>query len=268
MPLTQAQQTLLTAIHRELERDDAVEATWLSGSLGRGAGDAFSDVDVLVLVGADDPAEVGRRYVRDVARIAEPVLVSPLYGARVVSVVTADWDRFDLSFIAASDLPRFEAARLTVLFNKGGRQPSAPPSPPYAARPETLSALVNEFLRVLGLLPVGLGRGEWTLGLAGTDILRRLILDLMLEDNGVSPADRGGALRRYPLLTADQRRALDDLAPVEASRDGLIAANLALAAIFLPRARALAERIGMAWPTAFEAATRRRLRDALGMVLP
>jgi len=45
----------------------------------------------------------------------------------------------------------------------------------------------------------------------------------------------------------------------------LIAANLALAAIFLPRARRLAAQTGMTWPTAFEAATRRHLKERLGV---
>ena len=47
---------------------------------------------------------------------------------------------------------------------------------------------------------------------------------------------------------------------MSADRDSLIAANRALAAIFLPRARRLASKIGMEWPTDFEAATRRHLR--------
>ena len=114
---------------------------------------------------------------------------------------------------------------------------------------------------------VGAGREEYVLMLSGIDILRRLTIDLMLEENGVSPADRGGALHRQPLLTADQRRELAGLAPVAADRAGALGANAALAKIFLPRARRLAARIGMAWPEAFEAATRRHLQHHLGVWL-
>jgi len=108
--------------------------------------------------------------------------------------------------------------------------------------------LVNEFLRVLGLLVGCIGREEYLLGLAGADILRRLTIDLMLEENGVSPIERGGALRRNPLLTPDQRRELATLAPVAANGAGIIAANAELAAIFLPRARRLADKVGTEWP--------------------
>jgi hypothetical protein len=95
--------------------------------------------------------------------------------------------------------------------------------------------------------------------------MRRLMIDLMLEENGVGPIERGGALHRNPLLTAEQRHEFETLAPVTADRAGLIAANVALAERFLPRARRLAGRIGMVWPEAFEAATRRSLKDRLQM---
>jgi hypothetical protein len=182
--------------------------------------------------------------------------------------VTTEWARFDLSFIEPGELARFEAAHLRELFNRGDRSPSAPPAKPYRVSPETLRKLVNEFLRVLGLSVVGAGREEWLVALSGIDILRRLTLELMLEENGVSPVERGGALRRNPLLAPDQRKELEALNPVRADRAGVINANSELAAIFLPRARRLADRIGMDWPHILERATREHLRTRLGVVMP
>jgi hypothetical protein len=46
---------------------------------------------------------------------------------------------------------------------------------------------------------------------------------------------------------------------------GLLAAHAALARLFLARARPLAERLSVPWPQAFEDATRRHLRAALGL---
>lgn len=267
MTVTADQQALIDAIRRVLEADDGVEAAWLAGSLGRGAGDAFSDVDVLVLTADGRLSEVAERYAADVSAIAEPALINPLFGGRVLNVVTLDWARFDLSFVEADQLGRHDASALTDLFNKSGRAPSRRDRAPYRTTPETLSKLVNEFLRVLGLLVVGTGRGEHVLGLTGVDLLRQMTFELMLEENGLGQADRGGMLHRWPLLTPDQQAELAGLAPVVADRDGIIAADVALARIFLPRARRLAAKIGMAWPEAFEAATRRHLHEALGVVL-
>ena len=265
--MTADQQSLVEAIRKVLEADEAVDAAWLAGSLGRGKGDAFSDVDVLVLAVEGRLGDVVARYGADVSGIAEPVLVNPLFGGRVLNVVTADWRRFDLSFIEAGDLSRYDAAALSTLFNRSGRAPPRQDRAPYQTAPEALSRLVNEFLRVLGLLVVGSGREEYVLGLTGVDLLRQMTFELMLEENGLGPADRGGALHRWPLLTPDQQDELRGLAPVVADHDGIIAADVALARIFLPRARRLARRVGMDWPEAFEAATRRHLQDRLGVTL-
>lgn len=267
MTVTLEQQDLLEAIRSRLFGDPEIEAAWLGGSLGRGDGDAFSDVDVVVLTAEGQAAKVGLRYAGEADQITETVLVNTLYGGRVVNVVTADWRRFDLTFMEPADLVRYDAAKLKVLFNRGGHEPAAGTPTSYIATPDSVLPLVREFLRVLGLLPVAAGREEWLLALTGIGLLRSLTLDLMLEENGVGPADRGGALRRNPFLTAEQREALEGLSPVAADRDSLFAANVELAAVFLPRARRLAERIGMEWPSALEAATRRHLRERLGLVI-
>ena len=78
MAVTAEQQALIEAIHRALAADDDVEAVWLAGSLGRGRGDAFSDVDVLVLA-ADGQLNslMAARYAGDLSAIATPLLVTP-----------------------------------------------------------------------------------------------------------------------------------------------------------------------------------------------
>jgi hypothetical protein len=224
-------------------------------------------VDVVALVADAPAAQVGLRYSRDVASIAEPALVNVLYGGRVINVVTTDWGRFDISFIEPVELARFTAAQLTALFNRGSRSPPRDAPAPYRTEAPTVLRLVNEFLRVLGLVVGCVGREEYLLGLAGADVLRRLTMDLMLEENEVGPTERGGAGRRNPLLTPDQRSELAALAPITADHSGIIAANVELAAIFLPRARRLAEKIGMEWPAVFEAATKRHLGDRLGLLI-
>jgi predicted nucleotidyltransferase len=265
--VTPEQWRLAEAAARVLREDASVAAVWLAGSLGRGAGDAFSDVDLLVLVTGASATEAGLRYVDKAAEIAAPALVNTLLGGRVISVVTEDWRRFDLSFVEISELERHDAARLIELFNRSGVTPPRRNEEPYSPSGATVLGLVNEFLRVMGLSVVAVGREEWLLAQWGADILRRLTMDLMLEENGVSPAERGGALRRRPLLTADQFDALVSLSPVTPDLQGMLTSNRELAAIFLPRARALAERVGATWPSRFEHVTRDHLRSRLGLEL-
>jgi hypothetical protein len=266
--ITPAQRELVSAVSRALEADEDIEAAWLGGSLGRGAGDAFSDVDVVALVRGSRAADVGLRYTKDVSAIATPVLINSLYGGRVVNVVTSDWQRFDVSFVEGSELGRFNARNLTVLFNKGELSPPVVEPRDYEPQPQVLLPIVKEFLRVLGLLVVVAGREEWLLAMSGTEILRRLTIDMMLEENRIGPVERGGALRRNSLLTAEQLRELMSLPPIAANRDSVYAVSLALCAVFLDRARRLSDTIGMVWPAEFETATRRHLADRLGLTIP
>jgi len=254
------QQSLIDALRRFLESDQRVEAVWLAGSLGRGAGDDYSDVDLLVLVADGAVATTSTALARGLGEVVKPVLLNELYGGRILNVVTEDWQRFDLSIVEGADLPRYDSAELTTLFNRADRAPPVQPDLQYQTAPEALLKLAQEFLRVLGLLVGAMGREEYELGLRGVDLLRGMTLELMLEENGIAPSKRGGALHRRPFLTADQLADLATIPPQAATRAGVIAPNLAIAAIFLPRARRLAAKIGAAWPTEFEAATGRHLK--------
>jgi hypothetical protein len=156
----------------------------------------------------------------------------------------------------------------TVIFDRSGRTFPAREAAPYRTSQQDLLKLVNEFLRALGVLYVVAGRKEWIMGLTGVDMLRRLTMDLMFEENGIHPLRRGGMLHRGALLTPEQQAEFEALTPVAPTREGIVAGNLEVAAIFLPRARRLAAQIGMEWPQAFEDATRASLNRRLGVDMP
>ena len=260
---TAEQAALIAVIQRVLEEDSRIEAVWLAGSLGQGKGDAWSDVDILVLCAAGKSGEVGAAYTKDISAIAKPVLLKPLFGGVVLNVVTEDWQRFDLTLIEAASLTRYNANDLTVIFNRGTREPPRTARPPHRTDPAALRGLVEEFLRIFGITPVAFGRGEHIVSLTGVGLLRGLLIELMLEENGLGPADRGGALHLNILLTDAQRRALEALPPAAAEPQSLMAANRALAALFFPRARALAQKIGTQLPQALEDATRAHLKKSM-----
>ncbi len=83
-----------------------------------------------------------------------------------------------------------------------------------------------------------------------------------MAERGVQRA--GGNKRQRSFLTAEQYGLLTSLPPLEATLDSVIDFQLALARIFLPRGRLLANATGGTWPYAFESATLRHLEDALG----
>jgi hypothetical protein len=258
------QQRLIEAVRALLVSEQRIEAAWLSGSIGKGEGDSFSDVDIIALVAGGTIADLSSDLAGRLRATFDPPLLMSLYDGSLLSAVTADWQRFDVFLIGGEMLPRYKRRDLTLLFNRGGREPPERDDPPYRTAPDGLLKIVNEFLRVLGLCPVVLGREEYQLALSGLDLLRRATIDLMLEENGIAPWQRGGALRRNPMLTGEQREELAGLPAQAATRESVIDAHLAFAHIFLPRARRLAAEIGMEWPARFEAATRRHISEQLG----
>jgi len=264
--MTEAQQALLDALVAHLEREPLVEAAWLAGSLGAGGGDAFSDVDLLLLAGEGGWQALSARLSESLKPALDLVLLNRLFGGVVLNAVTAGWGRFDLTLIARDGLARYDAGKLTALFNRGDAAPPVKPAPPpYRTPPDKLIGMGNEFLRVIGLSPVAVGRGELQLALSGIDILRRLTFDLMLEENGVAPETRGGALHPSRFLTEAQTAQIAALPTIAAEPESLARGTEAFAAVFLPRAKTLAAAIGAEWPQAFEEATRRHLAATLGM---
>ena len=66
-----------------------------------------------------------------------------------------------------------------------------------------------------------------------------------------------------PLLNDEQRMVIASVPPLEPTMDSVVRGRVAYARLFLPRARRLMERHGLAYPQAFEEATRRHLEEAL-----
>jgi predicted nucleotidyltransferase len=228
----------------KLRADERIVAAWLGGSMAAGTADAYSDVDLRIAV-ADDAFDA---FVADWPSLPDrlaPTVMRRRIGtpeSPIVIAITPEWLRFDVA-IARAAAPARAGDR--PLFDRRATSPTEAPT----ARPEPASrlpGLVEEFLRVLGLLRVVHGRGELVLMAHGAGMLRWSLVELFLIENG---AQRGGMLHLNPYLTAGQRTLLDALptTPLEL--------NVALAREFLPRARGLMGRLGQPYPAEFERAT-------------
>ncbi|MGW8378078.1 nucleotidyltransferase domain-containing protein [Streptomyces sp. ODS28] len=254
---------LIARIHRVLAEDPRVLAAWLSGSRGRGTADAYSDVDVWLVVSADDLPGFVADWPALSDHVTPTVLRRQVGGAPVFTAITPDWLRFDVAIGTPDDVPERSRSTLEPLFDRADLTSrlriEGAPQPPD---PERVSALTTEFLRVLGLLPVVLGRREYVVAASGTGLLRQLLIQLLVED--VAVEDRGGALRLNALLPAERLAALAALPPVEATRASAVAGHLACARAFLPAAREVHRRCGLEWPGGLERAALWHLRAALG----
>jgi len=252
-----------------LRADERVRALWLTGSLAAGTGDEESDVDLRAALRASDFAAIADTW-GPLIDVLGPVVWKRRWPAPpdevITSALTRDYERFDVIFQSAVDpRPRaLGAARL--LFDKDGIAPAlVAPDSSAASRPLAgLAFVVEEFIRMLGMLSIVVHRDDPAIGLEGQLGCHSLLIALLLLENGV---DRNamGKRRVATLLSEEQRALLAALPPIAPDVASIAAGRLAYARVFLPRARRLLEANGLAYPDTLEEATRRHLRASLGL---
>lgn len=259
------QDELIAAAKAALDHAEAVRGLFLAGSFGRGTADEWSDVDLLAVVAPDRQREVA-----DLWRVALPKITPVVYwneldrGGILLNAVAEDWLRCDLSIVAPDRMGQRAKDTIRPLIDRDGIYDRLLATlPRKAPDARALNYQINEFIRVLGLTPVAIGRGEYVTGVMGTGLLRGLLTDLFMHD--VTDPDPGGILHMSKLLSREQVGILTGLPYPAANGDEVIAANMAVARAFMPRARALAQQLGVEWPAAFEEATKAVLRRKLGL---
>jgi predicted nucleotidyltransferase len=262
---TEAQKALTARLAEVLAADARVEAVWLAGSFGQGAGDAWSDIDVIAVVEDEDRAACVAEYAGPRNPVGETVLLMAVHKT-IVHAVRPDWERYDIMFVTPQMFRSMDRASLKPLTPESLE---APPGPavtwgPYHRLPEDYAAMAREFLRILGLAPTATERGEWLAGQEGVGILRKLLIEMMIGSNKVSAGQRGGAKRLNPFLTPEQRAAVEAIPYPGPDRDSFVTANAALARAFIPLAKATLADVGAPWPQALEDATRRHLTRVFG----
>lgn len=260
------QRQLVGEVTRALHGDADLRALFLAGSLGRGDGDRFSDVDLVAVVEREVQESFGARW-RAVFEAITPVVFwySPRGIGTLHSAVTRDWLRCDLYIVAPDGLGGRAKSTLAPLIDPDDLHAALPDDlPPGAPKPARVQGLIEEFIRVLGLLPVAIGRGEHVVATRGAGLLRDKLIDLMLEDAALPGGH--GALHLSRLLPPEDMACLAALPPARPDRPD-VEAHLAVARAFVPRARRMARDLGLLWPEAFAGAMELHLEAELGVRL-
>ena len=255
---------LAEALAGRLAGIEGVEGVFLAGSLGAGTGDRWSDVDLVAVVAAEGASGVLEGWPAMLAGEGDVVLHRAMWG-RLAIAAYADWTRVDLYLLDEAAFLRRRAGSVRALHDPGGLADRLAPGAAAAPDPRRVAYLIEEFLRVLGLMPVVMGRGEWLTAVDGAHLMKGHLRDLMLEESPV--AARGGILHLSKLLPPADMATLAALPFPGPDRAALLASAAAHWAAFAPRARALAARLGLAWPEALERATRAVLARELDLAL-
>ena len=252
-----AQDALVARVRDDLEGDDRVRGLWLTGSYGSGAADELSDVDMFCLVTPQTGGAFLRDWPEHVQETYRPLLFQQVPGAPVFNHVLEGWLRWDLVIGTGAELSELDARQVTEVFNKDGARAGS--ARHRGADPDVVLEMTEEFLRVLGLLPVVVVRGELVSAVSGAALLRQTLITLFRYR--AEGAAMTGALHLNRVLPADDLAALAALPAATAQRSSVIEAHLACARLFLPAARAM---LRDRYPAALEQACLTHLEATLG----
>lgn len=237
-----------------LRADDRVVDVRVAGSLASGNADAWSDLDILVVVRQDDHGSFLDDWQAWLAAIDETVFAFRPIAASIVNAISADGVPFDIVVITDTQQPpQRSVAGYTVGFLAKHRFPDQATALEYAVH--------EQFRGLVGPLPKFLNRGDHVDHFMGIGHTVSLLTAVLLAESSTPPPVRTVA----DALSAEQQEVIASLPPVSATYDSLLEFELAIAREVVTRARPLFERYGLEWPAALEAVAVRRLRDALGV---
>jgi hypothetical protein len=257
-PMPTAYVGLLRAVVDLLSAREDVRALWVSGSVGRGAADAGSDLDVVVTV-ADETFE----------GLAEPGTWAPLDpllcldlpflpGAAVIT--TRDGLRLDVVMERVSDLPTTAYRHRLVVFDRHGLTVPAP-TPQPGPDPRVLHDLVVEFLRQSAIFPAAvLAREDWLLGQESVIAYRSLLYRVFVEAN--QPLPTMGVKQWSSRLTRGQYDVLAALPLPAAERRSVVSAIEAARRALRGPGRSAVEDAGAVWPVELDEEMARLWRAA------
>jgi hypothetical protein len=188
--------------------------------------------------------------------------------------ITPEWLHFDVVFRTRSEVDPAKMEGMSPLLDKAGLLPRHPvPRPERREAPFFPEAAVDTFLYMLGNMVSVVGRNEPVPATNGVIMVRDIALvGLLLAEQGWRSARGHSFGNPFPFtkrlrgfLTEEQNVLLASLPPLEPTIDSAIDGYLALARIFLPRARRLAEQTGHPWPQEYEDATVAYFERSLGV---
>lgn len=258
------QDTIITRAAPAAAGSGLLEGLFLVGSFGRNSADQWSDVDFLGLAPAahHDAVIAWWRHWLDAQ---ESLIYFKVHqrGGTLANAITSSWLRVDIHLPADGLLGSRAQDGIKALYDPHNLCADLPGTlPDHQPDPQRIEDMLLEFIRILGLTPVTLGRREYVTMVMGTGLLRDILIQLMQEELPLT--DRGGILHLNTLLPQSDIAMLEALPYPRAEQASLIEAQLALARAFFPRARQMADRLGIACPAAFETSARQHLAEAIG----
>jgi hypothetical protein len=236
-----------------LGADPRVERVGLSGSVGKGTADQWSDLDVEVIAHAEHHASLLADWPEWLALITPTVFARTPIAPFIINTVTDEGLTLDVSVWAGKAFEFPPASQYVVGQLSGVRFDDVGAALEYTVA-EQLRGLAGPFISLVQ-------RNEHARHLTGVGHLIGLLTTVFLaETERPQPGKHWNST-----FTEEQQEALASLPGVRARREDIIAFGLGVARLLIERARPLYVRFDLKWPAGLAAVAALRLRTELGI---
>lgn len=235
------------------QADPRVVAAFLGGSYAKGTADAYSDLDLYVIVADADYETFFAGRQAFVTQLGEPVFLENYDVLRLVLFMFADGTEGELGIGRESDFLNIHGGPYRVLLDKKGVLAGVVfpgYEPPHADQIETLRRLIIWFWRDLSHFITALARGQWWWARGQLDELRRQCIDLArLRHDFTAPA--AGYEKLDNMLPPEQLSPLQDtFCPMD--RDSMLKAIRVIIAYYQEVVPPLVAQHGIPYPHELE----------------
>jgi predicted nucleotidyltransferase len=243
---------LFERVNQVLSNDDRVRSITLGGSVGAGTADQWSDLDLAIVTEPDHHDEFISDWPNWLERITPTVFARTPIASFIINTITGEGLTLDF-VIWSGEAPAFRSpTRYPVGFSRTGFD-NIRDALEYAVA-EQLRGLAGPFISLIQ-------RGEHLRHLTGVPHVLGLLTTVFLAETGEAPPTKVW----NQTYTEEQRDAVAALPAVRATRDDLIAFDLAIANLIVDRARPLFRQHDLDWPADLARVAAARLRDELGI---
>jgi len=243
---------LFERANQVLGADHRVRSIGVGGSVGAGTADQWSDLDLAIVTEPDHHDEFISDWPNWLARITPTVFARTPIAPFIINTVTDEGLTLDLVVWSGEAPARRPATRYPVGFSRTGFD-NIRDALEYAVA-EQLRGLAGPFISLIQ-------RGEHLRHLTGVPHVLGLLTTVFLAETGQAPPTKVW----NETYTEEQRNAVAALPAVRATRDDLIAFDLAVANLIVDRARPLFQQQDLDWPTDLARVAAARIHDELGI---
>lgn len=243
---------LFERVNQVLSDDHRVRWVTLSGSVGAGTADQWSDLDLAIVTEPGHHDEFISDWPNWLERITPTVFARTPVASFIINTITDDGLTLDF-VIWSGEAPAFRPPTGYPVGFSRTRFDNISDALEYAVA-EQLRGLAGPFISLIQ-------RGEHLRHLTGVPHVLGLLTTVFLAETGEAPP----AKVWNQTYTEEQRDAVAALPAVRAARDDLIAFGLAIANLIVDRARPLFQQHDLDWPTGLARIAAARIRDELGI---